>query len=403
MLPPLMAWRIQDSVIRGDVDNREKGIVRGRIWLLGREEPVVLNLTGNAHPDLAGCLLQFRNPVTPEIKMDESLAAVQEGTIGDLTASRKVRVYDVPLDEALEMTDEGRKPPEHMANCLYLEWFSSTNGRVLIESTDFELEISAPAWRLTPEEEEQRTRDAQAGFSGFMQQLTEAVESARHEPPEDKEWDEFDYELFMRESDARTEKYMELIEKYGDDPDSEEIIAREMGWDDDAEDPDAEGFALDVEAMNEACEEALESPLVPEPHTEGIDWIRVDGNDIRHPLQHRCFEASMKLWHECDELGLDRSADSDLAELVAEYQITGAKLAGALNSLAYGREMSEAPFTVAYLKRALGHLHQAQAALEKVAPKKLLPSPTIDRTRSDLFAIREEIIHLMDEFRGRTS
>ena len=32
-----MAWRIHDSVQRGEVDNRERGIVRGRIWLRGMD------------------------------------------------------------------------------------------------------------------------------------------------------------------------------------------------------------------------------------------------------------------------------------------------------------------------------------------------------------------------------
>ena len=57
-----MAFRIHDSVVRGEIDNRVKGIVRGRIWLEGRAEPVVLELKGNAWPDLAGCLLTFTNP-----------------------------------------------------------------------------------------------------------------------------------------------------------------------------------------------------------------------------------------------------------------------------------------------------------------------------------------------------
>ena len=57
-----MAFRIHDSVVRGEIDNRVKGIVRGRIWVEGRAEPVVLELEGNAWPDLAGCLLTFTNP-----------------------------------------------------------------------------------------------------------------------------------------------------------------------------------------------------------------------------------------------------------------------------------------------------------------------------------------------------
>jgi hypothetical protein len=55
----------------------------------------------------------------------------------------------------------------------------------------------------------------------------------------------------------------------------------------------------------------------------------------------------------------------------------------------------------AYLKRALDHLHQAQAGLEAVAPRKLLPEKMVADARKELFEIREGILKLMDEFRGR--
>src|SRR5947208_14329870 len=47
---------------------------------------------------------------------------------------------------------------------------------------------------------------------------------------ETQEWDEVRYEQFLRESDAPREKYGRLLGKYADHPDSERIIAREMGW-----------------------------------------------------------------------------------------------------------------------------------------------------------------------------
>src|SRR2546430_16857217 len=102
-----MAFRIHDSVVRGEIDNRVKGIVRGKIWLEGRAEPVVLELEGNAWPDLAGCLFTFTNPLkrVPHPHL-ESLHPIQRGKIGDLTASRKVRVFDVPLEQAVEMLDQ---------------------------------------------------------------------------------------------------------------------------------------------------------------------------------------------------------------------------------------------------------------------------------------------------------
>jgi hypothetical protein len=177
-----MAFRIHDSVVRGEVDNRSKGVVLGKIWLEGRDLPVMLELRGNAWPDLAGCLLTFTNPQKriPHQHLD-SLDAVQRGGIGDLTASRKVRVFDVPLEEALDMIRRKEKPPEHMANCLYLEWFSETNGRVVIESADYELKISAPEWRMTPEEEMERAKQAASGMTEFMEKIIQADEGQEND------------------------------------------------------------------------------------------------------------------------------------------------------------------------------------------------------------------------------
>src|ERR1035437_7627763 len=152
-----MAFRIHDSVVRGEIDNRVKGIVRGKIWIEGRAEPVVLELEGNAWPDLAGCRLTFTNRQNRVRKPPlDSPDPIQGGSIGDLTASRRVRVFALPLEEALAMIRRKEKPPEHMSNCLYLEWYSVANGRVVIESAVYELTFSAPEWRMPPEEDEQR-------------------------------------------------------------------------------------------------------------------------------------------------------------------------------------------------------------------------------------------------------
>ena len=402
-----MAFRIHDSVVGGEIDNRVKGVVRGKIWVEGRAEPVKLELKGNAHPDLAGCLLTFTNPLKRVAHQHlDSLHPVQRGTIGDLTASRKVRVFDIPMPEAYLMCKRGEKPPEHMANCLYLEWFSEANGRVVIESADYELTLSAPEWRMTPEENEQRARAAAAGMDDFMQKLTGAIEAQqRGQKDPEAEWDEHDYEKFMKECDARTDKYMELREKYGDSDEAEAKIAKEMGWDREDEDENGDeddGERMSVEEMNRICEEAAnEPPPEPEPHREGIDWIRTKEGRLRHPLQHRCHESAMKVWRNCDELGLEESKDSDLSQFVFEFHTTAAKLAGALNGIAHGRGYRDDAFTVAYLKRALDHLHKAQAGLEAVAPKKLLPDKITTEARQELFEIREGILKLMDEFRGR--
>ena len=396
-----MAFRIHDSVVRGEIDNRIKGIVRGKIWVAGRTDPVLLELQGNAHPDLAGCLLTFTNPheCIPHHGLD-SLNPVQQGCIGDLTASRKVRVMEIPMPEAYSMKKRGEHVPEHMANSLYLEWFSEQNGRVVIESADYELTISAPEWRLTPEEDAERARQAAAGMGDFMQQFTEAIEQQqRGQKDPEAEWDEHDFEKLMKESDARTDKYLELLDKYGDSEAAEEMIAKEMGWTDEDLTDDDEGMS--VSEINAICEAAAnEPPPEPEPHREGIDWIRAGDGEIRHPLQHRCFESAMKLWHETDELGLKKSDDADLQQFIFEFQTCSVKLAGALDGIAEDRGTADPAFTVACLKRALDHLHKSQVGLEAVAPKKLLPEKIVSDARKELFEIREGILNLMNEFRG---
>jgi hypothetical protein len=400
----VVAWRIHDSVIRGEIDNRTKGIVRGKLWLDGLSQAVTLELEGNACSDLAGCLLRFKNPAkTFPMPRKPQFNPLQRGKIGNLSASQKVRVFMIPDEEAFAMIDRGEKPPERLANALYLEWFSEGNGRVVIESAEFELTISAPEWRLSAAEEKQRATDAEAGWEMFSKQLNDALEKQkRGQKDPEAEWNEHDYEKFLKESDARTDKYMELQEKYGDSEEAEEKIAKEMGWLKEQTPEEAEEESKRIEEMNRACEEALnEPPAEPEPHREGIDWIRDKHGHIHHPLQHRCSESAMKFWKQTDKLGLENSYDDDLHNFIFEFQTTGAKLAGALSGIAEGRGFSDNAFTVACLKRALDHLHKSQAGLEAVAPKKILPEQMVAEARRELFEIREGILKLMDEFRGR--
>jgi len=101
------------------------------------------------------------------------------------------------------------------------------------------------------------------------------------------------------------------------------------------------------------------------------------------------------------ELGLEALRDKDMDQFLFEFQTTGIKLAGALAGIARGQDFADAAFTVAYLKRALDHLHKSQAGLEAVATKNILPDAMVVEARKELFEIREGILRLMDEFRGR--
>jgi hypothetical protein len=399
-----MALRLEKSVVRGEIDNRERGRISGSIWLIGQGQPVRLELKGNCLRDLAGCLIQFHNPKARETNEEkpELVASAQNGVIGDVTASRKVRVFDVPLEEAMKIARENGSPPEHMANSLYIEWFSDANGRVVIESAEFVMKVSPVAWTMSVEEEREQIAATQQAMRDWLDRLDEALQSEQEEtfdPEADKPLDEFGYEKMMRESDARTDKYMELLDKYEGHPDQERIVAREMGWEwlEEALEADARG-ALPPR-------EEIEVPeLVPNPLTEGIDWVRDEDGRIHHPLTKRAMKSAMSMWHFCKDRGLlGDTGDEDLRDMIFQFQTTGAKIAGALDSLAYDEDGSrEGGFVVAALKRALNYLNASMAAAKKVAQKKLIDSERLDLFRKELFGVREEILELMERFRAKS-
>jgi hypothetical protein len=170
-----MALRIHEQVVRGELDNRVKGRVTGRIWLAGWTEPLQLNLKGNARRDMAGCKLSFVNPA-PQSGSFESLHRVQTGVCGDITAARKVKVPTVPVREWFK--EHPKEPfPFRWGNAIYLEWFSDTNGRVVIESTDYSVELSTAEWHLTPEEEARQGSENARAMDRFMQQVTPGIEA----------------------------------------------------------------------------------------------------------------------------------------------------------------------------------------------------------------------------------
>ena len=428
-----MAWRIDKSVVRGEIDSRRKGCVTGRIWLAGRAEPLELELQGNPLRDLAGCRLTFDNP-NPGPGQPVDLTPQQRGIVGDMTASRKVRVFDVPVKEALAMSKIGIKPPEHLANSLYLEWYGDANGRVVIESADFRLSITEPAWKMSAQEQKEQCRANASAIGRWLERLSNAIDADQQrkeietspgkpqdfpprrtdpakedeageertwKPEDDAPMDEFAWEKFLKAADARTDRYMELLDRFKDvDKESRErLIARAMGW------TQMEAYLKardngDLGEDNLAPDDIDELPeLKPNPLTEGIDWIRTADGEICHPLAHKAFRMVLDLSQDCQKQGLlDEKENNPVQNMIFSVQTLGAKLAGALNSLAYDHE-TEDGFVVAYLKRALKYLHETIKHCELVQQRRLIAPELLDRFHRNLFSIREEILRLMEQHR----
>jgi hypothetical protein len=204
-----------------------------------------------------------------------------------------------------------------------------------------------------------------------------------HEP--EKAWDEYDWERFLQQQDHKTEKYMELLEKYLDDPQRDEIIAREMGW---TQLLDAKDWSSEVDALLDRDEDGDESDEA-EQATSPFDTFE----------DHNLYRAAFSLTVWIDEL-FDRDPalqnEPAAVKLATQSALASAKLAAALSD----NDVDELGMTIAYLKRALKAITTSLEAAAQLLSGKLISTAQYSVLQQRLFQVRDGIITLMGEYRG---
>ncbi|MFA6288537.1 MAG: hypothetical protein WC661_14230 [Opitutaceae bacterium] len=418
-----MAWRIEESLIKGEVDNRVRDRVTGRLWFMGREEPVVLELAGNAWRDVAGQLLRFTNPEPKPARPGEwdHFPAVQRGVVGDITASRKVKVPDCSMDELMEFY-KARKPfPWHWGNSLYLEWHSETNGRVVIESAGYTLALDPEvAWTMDEAEElAQREANGRAMIA-FMERLSGATEEEEAEDDDDAPTSEgeADADAEAARMDLLLDRVTARMEREGFSPEEWERVMdeerarlrRERG------EPEPEPLTPKQEAeraewideMNAAAEQVLaEAEADKWKKDDDADADANDGfDDDWHPLVERCNALTHRLMAEVKERGWltdDDTREHPLRELVDGVMIASGKLAGALGSKDEDEWPPEKLFAgsvLVRLKKARGHLRDALAGLDAADEQGLAEAAWRAEVRAEAAGIFGEVERLIAEVRG---
>src|ERR1700738_568818 len=171
-------------------------------------------------------------------------------------------------------------------------------------------------------------------------------------------WDEYDWERFLQQQDQKTEKYMDLLEKYLDDPRRDEIIAREMGWSSVISDND---WSDEIDAlMNEEWKprdeiETSDQKLLP---TETFE---------EHGLYRAAFALTVwidKLFDQYPSLQNEPAA----VKLATHSALASAKLAAALSD----DDVDEIGMTIAYLKRSLKAITVSMEAGAQLLTEKLI-------------------------------
>jgi hypothetical protein len=210
-----------------------------------------------------------------------------------------------------------------------------------------------------------------------------------YESEPDHTWDEYDWERFLQQQDHKTEKYMELLEKYLDDPQRDQIIAREMGWSQSSLGQNDWSDEVDALLSEEAGDTEQSDPRTGASVESGIDGFE----------DHGLYRAAFALTVWIDQLFDDDSSLQNqpaAVKLATHSALASAKLAAALSD----EEVDEIGMTIAYLKRALKAITTSMEAAAQLLSDKLISSSQYAVLQQRLFQVRDGIICLMGEYRG---
>lgn len=195
-----------------------------------------------------------------------------------------------------------------------------------------------------------------------------------HQP--ERAWDEYDWERFLQQQDHKTEKYMELLEKYLDDPNRDQIIAREMGW---TQLLDGRDWTQEVDALLEEDEEEKAPP--PDSFED-------------HSLYRAAFALTVWIDHMFDQDAALQNEPSAV-KLATHAALASAKLAAALS----GEDVDEIGMTIAYLKRALKAITLSMDAAAALLRETRISTAQHAVLLQRLFQVRDGIITLIGEYR----
>jgi hypothetical protein len=204
----------------------------------------------------------------------------------------------------------------------------------------------------------------------------------------ERAWDEYEWERFLQQQDRKTEKYMELLEKYLDHPQRDQIIAREMGWthllsgeewsdDDDSQAEDAELAGVENEAADS------------DPTGSSVEGFE------DHSLYRSAFALTVWIDQLFDE-NTTLQNDPAAVKLATHSALASAKLAAALSD----DDVDEIGMTIAYLKRALKAITTSMDAAAQMATEHSINPRQHGILMQRLFQVRDGIITLMGEYRG---
>jgi hypothetical protein len=219
------------------------------------------------------------------------------------------------------------------------------------------------------------------------------------EAEDGRPWNEAQWEQAMKESDLRAARFGELLETLIDHPDRDEIVAREMGWDelaDAIQEDKASGHRDESEA--DALETAVEDGE--------YDLEEEDEHDLElkqipaYMVADRAAEAVRELLlpFQKEDRHLDEDAGDAVGEAFIGIHIACAKISG---GHAMGYDEDSLCGNIVNNKRALAGARQSIDGFESLQKLKILDAVTVQQIMPLLREAETAIQARIEELRAQ--
>ena len=215
---------------------------------------------------------------------------------------------------------------------------------------------------------------------------------------------------------------MELLEKYLDDPNRDQIIAKEMGWhhlmDENGKDWSADFDSLFSSPSNASRNGGTADGDGEEDEDDDLDDededdLDEDDEDLDDDIGdedeeedtkssyegHPLYQAANALAVHIDGMFDERDPVSQhpaVVRLTTSATLTNVKLAAALSD----QDVDELGMTIAYLKRALKAVTNALDAGSQCQTEQVLAPAEAQDLRARIFLVRDGIVSLMGRYRS---
>jgi hypothetical protein len=223
------------------------------------------------------------------------------------------------------------------------------------------------------------------------------------DPCDREDWDENDWERFLRRADARTAKYQELFETLIHHPRRDMLIAREMGWQEDVRDCGGDPNHCPDCPKREMCEAYEMSRLMMEPGEieddpdaadliSSFDQLR----EIDAYLQSHDFAVHLE---DCVAKRFPGWLDDEEARAtIFAAQMVPAQIAGG-HGIGYGRDSLCG--NIANCKRAMSSLKNCVDHLRRLQHRGLLVGGEMAALDENAEGVAREIDRWIEDLRAR--